>query len=113
MIKDIMDTHTHTLASGHAYSTIRENAEAAARKGLELLAITEHAPRMSGSCQLIYFQNLKVVDRHAYDVELLLGAELNILDERGTVDLPERTLSQLDIAIASLHTPCITPGSRE
>ena len=113
MIKDIMDTHTHTLASGHAYSTIRENAETAARKGLELLAITEHAPRMSGSCQLIYFQNLKVVDRHAYDVELLLGAELNILDERGTVDLPERTLSQLDIAIASLHTPCITPGSRE
>ena len=34
MIRDILDTHTHTLASGHAYSTIRENARAAAEKGL-------------------------------------------------------------------------------
>ena len=113
MIKDVMDTHTHTLASGHAYSTIRENAAAAARKGLELLAVTEHAPRMTGSCQAIYFQNLKVVDRHAYDVELMLGAELNILDEQGTVDLTENTLAQMDLAIASLHIPCIVPGSRE
>ena len=49
MIKDVMDTHTHTLASGHAYSTIRENVAAAARRrGLELLAVTEHAPRMIG-----------------------------------------------------------------
>ena len=113
MIKDVMDTHTHTLASGHAYSTIRENASAAAQKGLELLAVTEHAPRMAGSCQAIYFQNLKVVDRHAYDIELMLGVELNILDERGTVDLAEGTLKTLDLAIASLHVPCITPGSRE
>lgn len=113
MIKDILDTHTHTIASGHAYSTIRENAKAAAEKGLELLAITEHAPRMLGSCGPIYFQNLRVVDRSAFDVELLLGVELNILDEQGRIDLEGRTLKQMDIAIASLHIPCINPGSRE
>lgn len=113
MIRDILDTHTHTLASGHAYSTIRENAQAAAKKGLELLAITEHAPKLWGTCQTIYFQNLRVVDRHAYDVELLMGAELNILDEQGNIDLVLRTLKQMDLTIASLHIPCITPGSRE
>lgn len=113
MIKDILDTHTHTLASGHAYSTIRENAQAAAKKGLELLAITDHAPKLWGSCQTIYFQNLKVVDRHAYDVELLMGVELNILDEQGNIDLPLRTLKQMDLTIASLHVPCFIPGSRE
>lgn len=113
MIKDILDIHTHTIASGHAYSTIRENAKAAAEKGLELLAITEHAPRMLGSCGPIYFQNLRVVDRSAFDVELLLGVELNILDEQGRIDLEGRTLKQMDIAIASLHIPCINPGSRE
>lgn len=113
MIKDILDTHTHTLASGHAYGTIRENAQAAAKRGLELLAITDHAPKLWGSCQTIYFQNLKVVDRHAYDVELLMGVELNILDEQGNIDLPLRTLKQMDLTIASLHVPCITPGSRE
>ena len=113
MIRDVMDTHTHTLASGHAYSTIRENAAAAAKKGLQLLAITEHGPRMVGSSQAIYFQNLKVIDRHAFDVELMMGVELNILDDKGTVDLTEGTLRQMDLAIASLHIPCITPGSRE
>lgn len=113
MIKDILDTHTHTLASGHAYSTIRENAREAAKKGMELLAITEHAPQMTGSCKSIYFQNLRVVDRSAYDVELLMGVELNILDELGTVDLEYKTLKQMDLTIASLHMPCINPGDRE
>lgn len=113
MIRDVLDTHTHTLASGHAYSTIRENAEAAEKKGLELLAITEHAPRMLGSCNVIYFQNLRVVDRQAYGVELLMGVELNILDEEGNVDLDQNLLQKMDIAIASLHIPCFKPGSRE
>ena len=44
-----LDTHTHTLASGHAYSTISEMIDAAAQKGLKLLGITEHAPAMPGS----------------------------------------------------------------
>lgn len=113
MIRDVLDTHTHTLASGHAYSTLRENLAMAAKKGLELLAVTEHAPRMTGSCQTIYFQNLKVVNRQAYEVELMLGAELNILDENGTVDLAGNILKTLDLNIASLHIPCICPGSRE
>ena len=32
-MKDILDLHTHTLASGHAYSTIKEMAESALREG--------------------------------------------------------------------------------
>ena len=43
----------------------------------------------------------------------IFSVELNILDYNGAVDLDEKTLSRLDIAIASLHTPCITPGSRK
>lgn len=110
-MKFVLDTHTHTLASGHSYSTIREMAHAANERGLELLGITEHAPKMPGSCHEFYFQNLKVVDRHMCGVELLLGAELNILDPDGTVDLPEALLRKLDITIASLHIPCMTPGT--
>lgn len=45
-MKFVADTHAHTLASGHAYSTIREMAAAGAAKGLKALAITEHAPEM-------------------------------------------------------------------
>ena len=56
-----IDTHTHTLASGHAYNTLREMAAMAAEKGLKGLAITEHSPMMPGPCHFFYFQNLRVV----------------------------------------------------
>ena len=62
-MKIIADTHAHTLASGHAYSTIKEMAAAAKAKGLKALALTEHAPEMPGTCGLFYFQNLDVVPR--------------------------------------------------
>ena len=35
-----------------------------------------------------------------------MGAELNILDASGNVDLPESVLARLDYAIASIHPPC-------
>lgn len=101
-----IDTHAHTLVSGHAYNTMREMMEAAAKKGLKGLALTEHAPEMPGSTNLYYFQNHTVVPREMYGVKLLFGAELNILDEEGHVDLPNKTLEGLDIAIASIHTLC-------
>ena len=88
-----IDTHTHTLASGHAYNTLNEMAQAAADKGLKGLAITEHAPEMPGTCQ-------------KYGIELLLGTELNIMNARGETDLPDSVLERLDIAIASIHMPC-------
>ncbi len=84
---DVLDVHTHTIVSGHAYSTIREMARAAKKKGLEVLGITEHGPRMPGSCHKMYFQNMRILDRNAYDVDILFGVELNVLDEAGRVDL--------------------------
>lgn len=112
-MRDILDVHTHTIASGHAYNTMMEMIRAAQDKGLEVYGITEHAPRMPGTCHDFYFHNLKVVERQYGELEVLLGVELNILDEKGSVDLNEPDLGNMDVTIASLHTPCITPGSRE
>ena len=105
----VLDLHTHTVASGHAYCSLREMAKAASEKGLEVLGITEHAPSMPGTCHKFYFNNLKVVPREMYGIQLLLGSEVNILDAQGTVDLEEKTLSNMDVVIASLHTPCMKP----
>lgn len=102
-----LDLHTHTIASGHAYSTIREMTASAKLKGLKLLGITEHAPAMPGTCHEFYFQNFRVIDRNAYDVPVLFGAELNILDENGSVDMTPELLETMDIAIASIHPPCV------
>ncbi len=103
---DYLDSHTHTLASGHAFSTINDMIAAAEKKGLSLLAITEHAPEMPGSCQLMYFQNLRVMPRQFGNLKVLFGVELNILNRYGDVDLPEETYAALDVAIASIHPPC-------
>ena len=43
---DLLDLHTHTIASGHAYNTLYEMAQAAADKGLSLYGCSEHAPAM-------------------------------------------------------------------
>ncbi len=103
---DYLDSHTHTVASGHAYSTINDNIAAAKRAGLSLLAITEHAPDMPGSCHEMYFQNLRVMPRRYGELQVLFGVELNILNRNGDVDLSEETCRELDVTIASIHMPC-------
>lgn len=108
-----LDVHTHTLASGHAFSTLQEMARTAADKGLKLLGITEHTPGIPGTCNLIYFRNLHVVPRHMYGIDLLLGAEINILDTHGHIDLDEFHLNKLDLRIAGIHSLCYEPGTRE
>ena len=93
----VLDLHTHTVASGHAYCSLREMAKVASEKGLEVLGVTEHAPGMPGTCHQYYFDNLRVVPREMYGIQLLLGSEVNILDAWGTVDLPERTLERMNV----------------
>ena len=101
----VLDLHTHTIASGHAYCSIKEMAKAAADQGLEALGITDHAPAMPGTCHNYYFQNMGIVPRELYGIQLLMGAEANILDPEGTIDLGEKELRNLDVVIASLHRP--------
>lgn len=108
-----LDVHTHTIASGHAFSTLQEMARAAAGKGLKLLGITEHSSGIPGSCNPIYFRNLYVVPRQMYGIELLLGAEINILDTDGNLDMDEHYMQMLDIRIAGIHSLCYAQGTPE
>ena len=84
MRKIIADTHAHTIVSGHAYSTIREMASAAKRRGIQVQALTEHAPKMPGTCGLYYFQNLDVIPREMDGVRMLFGAGSSGKSMRGT-----------------------------
>ena len=104
------DTHTHTIASGHAYNTIMEMVRAAADKGLKALAITDHTKgvpghQMDGAPEEIYFRNFRVIPKEIFGVRLLMGAEVNILNG-GSIDLSERALKRQDIVIASIHGQC-------
>lgn len=106
----LLDSHTHTVASGHAYSTVLEMARAAAEKGLELLCITDHAPGMEGTTCRDYFANSRVIDRELFGVQIMVGAELNLMDCEGRMDLDTAMLAKLDLAIVSLHTKCLPTG---
>ncbi|MGL6170157.1 MAG: phosphatase, partial [Fusobacteriaceae bacterium] len=62
-MKTLVDLHTHTVVSGHAYSTLQENILSAKEKGLKYLGMSEHAPEMPGGAHLFYFSNIRVVPR--------------------------------------------------
>ena len=104
----VADTHTHTIASGHAYSTLADMARAAAEKGLDAIAITDHGPAMPDGAYLFHFMNSRVWPETLCGARLLKGAEVNILDGEGKLDLPEELLKVLDLNIASVHPPTYT-----
>lgn len=110
---DILDAHMHTIASGHAYSTLSEMIASGRNKGLKLIGITEHTNKMPGTCHEIYFHNFKVIPRRQNDIEIRMGAEINIIDYYGNMDLSEKGFTKIDYGIASLHDVCINPGSQE
>jgi putative hydrolase len=112
-MKYLIDTHTHTIASGHAYSTLLENVKYASEKGLKMMAVTDHGVGLNGGPHIYHFGNLKVIPRELWGVEILRGVEANIMDYDGNLDMPEDRLLKLDLVIASLHEICIEPGSEE
>ncbi len=112
-MKTKLDVHTHTLISGHAFSTLNEMVVEAQRRGLDILGITEHAPSIPGTCHPVYFRNLHVVPRQWGKLRLLLGAELNILNTKGDLDLDEFHYEFMDLRIAGIHRLCWQGGTRE
>lgn len=97
------DLHTHTLASGHAYSTATELAVAASRRGLGLIAITDHGPSCPGAPDPWYFWNLKVLPSILDGVRILKGVEANPAESASGLDLPNEILAQLDFVAVGFH----------
>lgn len=112
-MKLVVDTHTHTMASGHAYSTLGENAREAGINGMEAIAMTDHGPSMTGAPTLLHFWNLKVIPETICGVRIFKGAEANIIDFSGGLDIPDEVLNRLDFVIASFHDITINPGNIE
>ncbi|MGR5066441.1 PHP domain-containing protein [Photobacterium sp. DNB22_13_2] len=107
----VIDSHTHTIASGHAYSTIIENAQAAKSKKLKLLCTTDHAPEMPGAPHYWHFNNQRILPRFLHDVGILRGVEANTLNVNGEIDLPPSTDQHLDWVITSFHEPVFKPAT--
>ena len=99
------DLHVHTLASGHAYSTINEIAMEAAQRGLRMVAMTDHGPALPGGPHPYHFAALRFIPEMLHGVRVLRGIEANILGV-GRLDLDEHLLERLDLVMAGFHEDC-------
>lgn len=122
-----IDTHTHTLISGHAYNTINEMIAKAMKKDLDILCITDHGPAMPGSANEFYFSNLRVINKELYPIvkgdiifsekylRVIFGMEANIIDYDGTTDYENigDNIHNIKHIIASFHSICLAPGTEE
>jgi len=108
-----VDLHTHTVASGHAYSTLSENALAASGRGIELLGMTDHGPSMPGAPHLYHFGNLAIIPEELYGVKILPGVEANITSYEGELDIPIHYLAQMKLVLVGLHVICYPGGTSE
>lgn len=112
-MKLIADTHTHTLASTHAYSTVLENAKFASEAGLAYLGITDHAPSMTDAPHWWHFENLRVLPDELYGVKLLKGIEADLCGFSGELDVTDDQLSILSWVVASIHRQVMPKGNVE
>ncbi len=109
-VEDIRaDLHTHTTASDGALP-IEAMAEEAIRRGLRVLAITDHS-RSSAQANGLAIDRLRAhaeaIRAHAARVRkrlvLLAGSEVDILAD-GSLDYPDDVLAELDVVVASPHS---------
>lgn len=102
----VADLHIHTVASGHAYSTMEESARVAQEKGLELIAFTDHGPALPAGAHQYHFWNMRVLPDEMYGVKVLGGAEANIVNDQGELDLDDDLLKTLDVVQIGFHPFC-------
>lgn len=113
-MKIIADTHIHTVASTHGFSTIKEITDEAAKKGLEAVAITDHTPASTDGPHVWHFHNLhKAIPREINGVKIIYGAESSIIDYDGNIDFPHEECAALDWIIASFHKDMLAPSTYE
>ena len=101
------DLQSHTDVTDGT-SSIGEMAEAAADRGYDYFAITDHTKRVTmakgldDDGALAHAENIREVDSDMDDIWLLAGIEVDIL-KSGALDLKEETLEELDWVVASIH----------
>jgi len=96
------DMHTHTHWSADGKSTLEQMVEAAAARGYEYYAITDHSHYMREGKLARQLEEIDALRSKFPKLRILAGVEANIRSN-GEVDVPEDELAQLDWVVASVH----------
>lgn len=102
------DLHVHTDLSGDGHDPLEHMVEGAVDRGLDYLAITDHAENLringvSREQMLAQRDQLRELEQQRGDIRLLHGAELNI-DPEGLLDYDTTFLAGFDWLVASVHS---------
>jgi DNA polymerase (family 10) len=101
------DLQSHTTASD-GNNSIREMGDAAAERGYQFFAITDHSQRVTMAGGLDekalgkHAGNIRRADNNYDDLWLMAGIEVDIL-KSGKLDLKHEALKKLDWVVASVH----------
>jgi len=98
-----VDTHVHTVLSGHAWSTLRENILQAKLVGLRGFCITEHSGAVPGAAPEWSPVSMAMLPEREDGLRLYHGLEADILSPDGRLCPAAEYLSKLEFCIASLH----------
>jgi DNA polymerase (family 10) len=105
------DLHSHTIESD-GRDTLEAMVEAARRRGLQYLAVTEHSKAIPSLKRgrgldeprcLEHIARVRAHQERVPDIRLLAGIEVDILPD-GQLDMADEVLAQLDVVVGSLHS---------
>jgi DNA polymerase (family 10) len=102
-VRDVRgDLHTHTHWSADGKSTLEEMVAAAAARGYDYYAITDHSHYMRDGKLARQLEEIDSLRDRFPKLRILAGVEANIRSN-GEVDVPEEELARLDWVVASVH----------
>ncbi len=106
------DLHTHTTWSADGKNTLEEMVAAAAARGYEYYAITDHSHYLREGRMAAQLEEIERVRERFPKLRILAGVEANIR-ANGEVDVAEEDLARLDWVVASVHqAPHTAPTER-
>jgi len=107
-MKFLVDTHVHTVSSGHAYSTLEEYVKEAKRIRLQSFAMTDHGPAMPGGPHYYHFSNMRMIPREIEGIKIYRGIEANIINDQGQLDIKDEEIrwGELDVIMVAMHPRC-------
>ena len=96
------DLHTHTHWSADGKNTLEEMVQAAAERGYEYYAITDHSHYLREGRLHAQLEEIERVRARFPKLRILSGVEANIRAS-GEVDVADEDLALLDWVVASVH----------
>ena len=97
-----VDTHVHSVISGHAWSTLHENVLQARKVGLQALCLTEHSCAVPGAAPEWAPLSMSMVPKEDEGIHIYHGLEMDVVTPTGELCPDDRFVKDLDFCIASI-----------